>query len=243
MTLKDFLPPSEKLSSLEAEEIGSLLLEYMCQLEETRQSGLLHRGNFTLTSHIAKYTNDNKEGVAKLVMEGWDWLKNEGLIAYRPGDKDGWIFVTRKGYRLRDRKNLDAYKKGNLLPKHDLDKNLIENVYPLFLRGDYDTAVFRAFKEVEVRIRKKAGLDDGYYGVKLIKAAFHPNDGLLIEKTIIEAERVAMFNLFNGSIGLFKNPLSHRDVDFSNPGEVAEIILFANYLLRLVERQKFIDVG
>ncbi len=39
-----------------------------------------------------------------------------------------------------------------------------------------------------------------------------------------------------GAIGLLKNPSSHRDVDLDDPGEVAELILFSNYLIRLADR-------
>ena len=53
--------------------------------------------------------------------------------------------------------NFTAFLKAKLFPPH-IDPLMARTVKPLFMRGDYETAVFRAFKEVEVRVRKRAGL-------------------------------------------------------------------------------------
>jgi hypothetical protein len=41
--------------------------------------------------------------------------------------------------------------------------------------------------------------------------------------------------LFAGALGTFKNPSSHRDIEFSDPKEAADIIHIANELLRIIE--------
>ena len=49
-------------------------------------------------------------------------------------------------------------------------------------------------------------------------------------------ELEARSHLFAGAIGVFKNPTSHRIVDYSDPTEAAESVLFTDLLLRLVDR-------
>lgn len=239
-SLSEAFPPPDELLKLEPEEIAVFLLDYLCDLERNKQRGMLSRYNFTLSSHIGPYAGGNKtDEVAKVITEGWMWLEKEGMLAPRPGESVGdWIFVTRKGYRLREQANLQDYKQGYLLPKDNLDENLLRTVYPLFVRGDYDTAVFRAYKEIEVRVRTKAGLPDSLYGTDLMRTAFNVQNGKLTDMSLVASERQAMSDLFAGCIGLFKNPLSHREVDLDKSSEVAEIIMFANYLLRIVERCK-----
>ena len=73
--------------------------------------------------------------------------------------------------RVVDDQDFKAYRIMSLFSSH-IDPVLTQHVKPLFIRGDYDTAVFRAFKEVEVRVRLKAGLPDTAYGVQLMNDAF-----------------------------------------------------------------------
>lgn len=41
--------------------------------------------------------------------------------------------------------------------------------------------------------------------------------------------------LFWGAIGVFKNPSSHRQVDYKDPTQAAEVVLLADLLLRLLD--------
>lgn len=236
--LKDVFPPVEELLQLEPEEVAVFLLNYLCDSEEQKR-GHLNRYNFTLDGNIMPYAGNKTKEAGKLIMEAWCWLENEGMIAPQPNNSGSdWRYVTKKGFKHRTKVDLETYKKGYLLRKETLDKSLFDNVYNLFIRGDYDTAVFRAYKEVEVRVREKAGLPADLVGINLMRRAFAPEDGPLSDMEVLPAERQATSDLFAGSIGMFKNPASHRKVNLNDASETAEIILFADYLLRLIERYK-----
>jgi len=43
-----------------------------------------------------------------------------------------------------------------------------------FLRGDYDVAIFQAFKEVEVAVRTRGGFSATDIGTDLMRRAFAP---------------------------------------------------------------------
>jgi len=42
--------------------------------------------------------------------------------------------------------------------------------------------------------------------------------------------------LFRGAIGTFKNPSSHRAVNYDDPVLAAEVVLLADLLMRLLDR-------
>jgi uncharacterized protein (TIGR02391 family) len=230
--IKDIFPVAEVLLNLEPEEIAIFLLDYLCEMEDGRE----YLSCYNFAGQCARdIESEDAECVNRVIIEAWEWLENEGMLASL-GSGSGY-FVTRRGRRLRKKADLEAYKKGNFLPKHNLDSVLLRDVYPIFIRGDYDIAVFAAYKAVEVRVREKANLPTILTGAELMRIAFHTDTGILTDKVVPIAERQAICNLFQGSIGSFRNPTSHREVDFNDPSEVAEIILFANYLLRVIGRR------
>jgi len=216
-----FFPPMPEVPNMEPEELGPFILRYL------KRDGSLHnRFNF--------FTCVPNE-VASYFMEGWVWLEREGFIAVKPNDQFGLqYFVTRKGDRVAATEDFEAYKKASMFPVY-LDAVLIRMVKPLFARGDYDTAVFRAFKEVEVRVRKKANFGNDKYGRDLMVQSFGPN-GPLTDKNAPKGDQDAMRELFAGAISQCKNPSSHREVQFEDPAEVMDLICFANQLLRIVDR-------
>nr|WP_297616472.1 TIGR02391 family protein [Nocardia sp.] len=75
-------------------------------------------------------------------------------------------------------------------------------------------------------------------GVKLMRTAFHPESGALTDPTAEGGEKSAMTDLFAGAIGAFKNPASHRTVQFNDAVEAAEIIQLADLLLKIVRRSQ-----
>jgi uncharacterized protein (TIGR02391 family) len=165
-------------------------------------------------------------------LEAWEWLVRESLFVER---SDGWYFVSRRGLRLKGRHGLESFRQGNILPKSSLHPVIAEKVWSAFRRGEYDTAVFQAFKEVEVAVREAAKLAATDIGKDLMSKAFKADTGPLTDTTLPESERQALQLLFMGAIGVFKNPGSHRHVALSNPREAAEMISFASLLMRIVD--------
>jgi uncharacterized protein (TIGR02391 family) len=241
----DVFPPYDVAINLEPEELAVHVIECLSLFKEQGNPGMLHRGNFTSWQNFQDYCQrkDQYGRITEAASEAWMWLEREGLIAPKPGQEHrDVIFITRRGRKFRESGDINKFKTASLLPPEKLDPTLVEKVRPAFLRGDYDSAIFEAFKEVEIRVRNLSGGDKTDIGVTLMRKAFHPETGPLTDKTQVSSERQAIGDLFAGCIGSFKNPSSHRDVDFTDPSEVVELIMLADQLIRIGERRKTLEV-
>jgi len=137
---------------------------------------------------IQDYPQETRENLKPAFAEAWAWLERECLIAPLPeaGGSLGF-FITRRGRKLVDRNAYEAYRRATVLPRSLLHPRIDARVYPSFLRGAYDTAVFEALREVEISVREAAGFGPEKYGrfhkksrgglKKLLQAA--KNAGLL----------------------------------------------------------------
>jgi uncharacterized protein (TIGR02391 family) len=90
-------------------------------------------------------------------------------------------------------------------------------------------------RAVEIRIRELAKYPDSEYGTSMVRRAFDVERGPLADLEQDGGEREATSHLFAGAVGLFKNPSSHREVDFDDPTLASEVILFADLLLRMLD--------
>ena len=124
--------------------------------------------------------------------------------------------------------------KADFLPKHQLHSMIPQNVWSSFSQRAYGSAVFEAFKQVEIAVREAGGYEATDYGTDLMRKAFHVDNGTLTDENQPPAEKQARSDLFAGAIGAYKNPGSHRDVDFTAE-ETVELITLASYLLRIVD--------
>ncbi len=236
MTIHDIIPDHKALLALEPEEIAGIVLEYLNSQPLT--SGSLNRYNFGLDHTVKGYPQEYWQELSQALMEGWIWLEREGLIAPKPGEQGDWIFITRRGKQVKNRAGLEVYRRTDLLPRHLLHPQIAQKVWSAFIRGEYDTAVFQSFKEVEVAVREKTGLPADLVGVALMRKAFHVTNGPLTNLISEEGEREAVQHLFAGAIGSYKNPHSHRNVVINDPTEAVEMIMLASHLLKIVDSRE-----
>ena len=91
-------------------------------------------------------------------------------------------FVTRRGRNIETLEDYESYRKADLLRKHQLHPIIAEKVWFIFAQGSYGTAVFEAFKQVEVAVREAGGYTKDLYGDTLIQTAFHNETGNLTDE-------------------------------------------------------------
>lgn len=192
----------------------------------------LHLTAFAHPQTIGQYPEGRRKEIEHALLEAWNWLVQEGLIA--PTADHGWHFITRRGKKLSSRVSLAAYRNTVALPRKLLHPNISAACWSTFLRGDYDTAVFQAYKELEVKIREAANLKPEDIGVPMVRKAFHPQSGPLVDTSTPEAEREALMHLMGGALGSYKNPHSHRKVQLG-PEEAVEMIVLASHLYKIAE--------
>jgi len=231
-------PEPETLLALEPEELVGYLLEFYHSIKEqygqreVMRVEWLESSSGRIDDKYDSYPPRYHEPISMALMEALSWLEREGLVApWKPG----CYFVTRRGKTLKNRADVEGFRKRSGLPKHILHTIIAEKAWPAFIRGEYDTAVFQAFKEVEVAVRNAGGFALTDLGTDLMRKAFNPSSGPLSDASEPLPEREALAHLFAGAIGRFKNPSSHRHVAVTDPGETFEMLAFASHLLRIVD--------
>lgn len=118
----------------------------------------------------------------------------------------------------------------------DLHPKIVKRCKVHLDNGQYDDAVLVAMKLVETGLRETSGLTADDVGVHLASKALGKDGVLILPRAKTTSEQEAVHQLFRGAMGFFKNPLSHRFLDETDPHYTFLVLGFASILLTLIEQ-------
>lgn len=159
------------------------------------------------------------------------------LFQVQQGEDGDILHPTTKGVQFKESDFQKLIGKWTLVPSLLFHRTVLKKAWPHVERSEFADAVFKAFKAVEIETRKAARYPAEVIGVKLMREAFDVEKGPLTDFTVPKAERQAQADLFSGTIGLYKNPHSHREVELEF-NEAFEMLLLASHLLNIIDRRK-----
>jgi uncharacterized protein (TIGR02391 family) len=219
------LPLTDQILEAPVDQLGLMVLK------DFLSGGGWNRHNYINEARNAGASDEIQRALA----EAFAWLEGRGLVAHDPtqSSSSDARFVTRTG-RLVAEKGPDAFYATERLQR-GLHPVIEAKARPQFLIGEYEQGVFVAMKAVEVRVRQLCNLDNDVVGVDLMNKAWG-REGKLTDNEAVSGEQEGTRALFAGAYAVFRNPSGHREVDYDDVIEAAEMVQTASLLMRILDR-------
>jgi hypothetical protein len=245
-SIMNLFPTADRLLEASAIEIERALLRRVAEITDDPMRRMIERNSVATELFgigIGCYPDIRKRSdVDKAIARAWKALEAAGLIEEPDQDNGqrGFRVVSELGRAAIAKDDLAAAKARSMFTREMFHPSLPDAAWNAFRAGSYDTAVFEAFKAVEVAVLKKGlrknGIVEGDHGVLLMKKAFDPNAGPLTDTGAKPPVRKARrCELFTGAMGELRNPKAHGDPTITDPLVAVEELMTAGALLRIVD--------
>ena len=183
------------------------------------------------------YNTQARSDLGRVIARAWRALENAGFIEEPDSSngKNGFRVPSAEGRQAHTATDYIGVRMRTKFTREMFHPSLPDAAWNAFSVGDYDTAVFEAFKSLEVAVRTKGGFANTDFGAALMKKAFDPDNGPLRDKAASRSRRVARSELFTGSFGEIRNPKGHNDPTITDTLIAVEELMTAGMLRRIVD--------
>jgi len=196
---------------------------------------LFETGGYTTYDAAKRNEVDRRVGRASKVLEDAELIQEPDT----DNGRNGYRVISEKGRRAAREIDFAAAKVRSRYSREMFHPSLPDAAWNAFRSGDYDTAVYEAFKGLESSIRKKGmgqnGIGAADHGVPLMHKAFDVNAGPLTDKAAPSGRKERRRELFSGAFGELRNPVAHGDPTITDPMIAVEEMIAAGTLQRIVD--------
>jgi uncharacterized protein (TIGR02391 family) len=236
MPLKERFPSFQSVIDMSPIYLSWAVLE---DLRSTARFGIsLHQWPSYQANLYKPINADSYQKLELTIAEALQWLLLRGLLVFTPQSgvvSAGMVTVSSRGRAIQDEPGFRAFLRHDAFNLDTLHPRLRRKVVGHFHDGEYDTAVFQAFKEVEKAARGAAKMPSHSHGSGLLERAFKAKVGPIADPTLEDEEQRGDEMLVVGAFKRYRNASGHRDVDYDDIVEVAEILSLASLILRKIE--------
>jgi uncharacterized protein (TIGR02391 family) len=236
----------ENVLSMTPDELAWALVEDMQARAQNPISGMASREN--LAGGLLKVATMSSDGrknqeltdrLNKAGRQAFALLEKWDLAEADPGTngRNGYMVLTEKGKSATERTDFERIRIRGLLGEEMLHPRLHGQIYGYFTADDLGTAVFEAFKTVEIEVREAGGYSAKEIGKTLMFKAFALG-GPLAKAGDDKSDCDALAGLFAGALSRFRNPGAHTRRTFQDVLEAMEELMFASRLLRIVDERR-----
>lgn len=237
----------EDILSMTQEELAYALLEDMQARLESPINGMAnrHHAGTNLFSMGAFHSGNGKtvrdlanriDKVARdafTLLEKWELAEPAGDM----NGRNGYVVLTDKGKTTIERTDFERIRVRGLLQEEMLHPRLQGQIYGYFTADDLGTAVFEAFKTVEIEVRAAGRYPEREIRKTLMFKAFALG-GPLAEPGDDKSDSEALAGLFAGALHRFRNPGAHTRRTFEDVLEAMEELMLASRLLRIIDNRR-----
>ncbi len=236
----------DNIPAMTKEELAYALLEDMQARLQNSIIGMANRDSLAeslfsvgIYHSGGPHMHERANRINKAGRDAYALLEKWGLAEAADGmnGRNGYVVLTEKGKATTERTDFERVRVRGLLREEMLHPLLHGRIFGYFTTDDLGTAVFEAFKAVEIEVRTAGSCATKEMGKALMFKAFAPG-GPLSKPSDDKADCEALSGLFAGALSRFRNPGAHTNRTFEDVLEAKEELMLASRLLRIIDERR-----